>query len=45
VDTPGYAKTQQYGQPFGGAPDDENWAGKGFTVVPAPETEHVVDRS
>jgi hypothetical protein len=41
--------THQYGQPFGTAPDDtDNWAGPGFTRVPAPaelEPEQAVDQA
>lgn len=37
MDSPGYVKpAHQYGQPFGGTAEDENWAGAGYGRVPAP---------
>jgi hypothetical protein len=44
VESPGFSKTHGYGAPFGTAlgdedarPEPENWAGRGFTVVPVDE--------
>lgn len=45
MDTPGYAKTQQSGQPSGSPLDDENWAGEGFVKPAVPETEQVIDEA
>jgi hypothetical protein len=37
VDSPGFnAMTHQQGQDSGTAADDENWAGRGFALVPGP---------
>ena len=42
MDTPGFAMTHQFGQPFGGFPEDadearDDWAGTGFIRRLAPE--------
>jgi Radical SAM proteins, N-terminal/Radical SAM superfamily len=47
VDSPGFSKTHQYGQPFGTSPDtapDDDWAGDGYTGEAAPEVLEPVDQ-